>query len=140
LALVRCQWSVVIGRTIGDSLIHLQNGTVGIDEACSGIRGLKSTVMATLFIGYLTLKIRGLQAALFVAGIFLAIVGNVGRSLFLSLMANAHGMKSLDHYHDTAGWSILLFTASVVALLAWSLAKLESSLRTSRPDSIKPVS
>jgi exosortase/archaeosortase family protein len=139
-SVVRCQWSVVIGRTIGDSLIHLPNGTVGIDEACSGIRSLQSTVMATLFIGHLTLKRFKLQVALFVAGILLAIISNVGRSLFLSLMANAHGVKSLDHYHDTAGWSILAFTTCGVTILAWALSKLESSLRTPRPDSIKPVS
>jgi exosortase/archaeosortase family protein len=96
--------------------------------------------MAMLFIGHLTLKGRALQVMLFVAGILLAIIGNVGRSLFLSLMANAHGVKSLDRYHDTAGWSILLFTTCGVALLAWALAKLESSLRTPKPDSAKPVS
>jgi hypothetical protein len=61
-------------------------------------------------------------------------------ALPVPLMANAHGVKSLDHYHNTAGWSILLFTASVVALLAWALTKFESSLRTPRPDSVKPVS
>jgi hypothetical protein len=62
------------------------------------------------------------------------------RSLFLSLTANAHGVKSLDHYHDTAGWSILAFTTCTVALLAWALAKLESSLRTPRPHPVKPLS
>jgi exosortase/archaeosortase family protein len=125
---------------IGDSLIHLPNGTVRIDEACSGISSLQSTVMATLFIGHVTLRRLRLQVALFVAGILLAILGNVGRSLFLSLMANAHGVKSLDRYHCAAGWSILLFTGSGIALLAWALAKLESSLRPPRPDSAKSVS
>jgi exosortase/archaeosortase family protein len=96
--------------------------------------------MATLFIGHLTLKRLRLQVALFVAGILLAIIGKVGRSLFLNLMASAPGVKSLDRYHDTGGWSILAFTTSGVALLAWALAKLESSLRTPRLDSIKPVS
>jgi exosortase/archaeosortase family protein len=77
---------------------------------------------------------------LFAAGILLAIIGNIGRSLFPSLMANAHGLKSLDRYHDTAGWSILLFTTCTVALLAWALSKLESSLRTPTPASAKQVS
>jgi exosortase len=129
----------VAAQRVG-SLIHLPGGTVGIDEACSGIRSLQSTVMATLFIGHLTLRRFWLQAILFAAGILLAIVGNVGRSLFLSLMANAQGVSSLDRYHDTAGWSILLFTASGIALLAWALAKLESSLRPPKPDSAKSVS
>ena len=71
------------------SVIQLPNGTVGVDEACSGIRSLQSTVMATLFIGYLTLKIRLLQVALLMCGVGLAILGNLIRSLYLSLTANA---------------------------------------------------
>jgi exosortase len=107
------------------SVIQLPNGTVGVDEACSGIRSLQSTVMATLFIGYLTLKSRGLQIALFFCGIALAIIGNLIRSLYLSLTANAKGVEAIDKVHDSAGWSILIFTAAGVAFLAWIFAKCE---------------
>jgi exosortase len=107
------------------SVIQLPNGTVGVDEACSGIRSLQSTVMATLFIGYLTLKSRGLQIALFMSGVALAIFGNLIRSLYLSLTANAKGMQAIDKVHDTAGWSILIFTALGVALLSWLFTKCE---------------
>ena len=108
------------------SLIRLPNCTVGIDEACSGIRSLQSTVMATLFIGYLTLKHQGVRTVLFVLGIGLAILGNVGRSLFLSLTANAKGTAALEGVHDTAGWSVLAFTVAGVAILAWLLHKMET--------------
>jgi exosortase/archaeosortase family protein len=81
-----------------------------------------------------------LQGVLLTAGIALAIFGNLLHSLFLSLMANAHGVKSLDRYHDTAGWSILAFTTCGVVLLAWALAKFESFLRMPRPNSAKPMS
>ena len=113
------------------SLIHLPNGTVGVDEACSGIRSLQSTVMATLFIGYLTLKNRGLQVMLFISGILLAIFGNLLRSLFLSYTANAKGVAAIDTVHDAAGWSILLFTAFGVAILAWLFNKIEAKARLS---------
>jgi len=108
------------------SLIRLPKGTVGIDEACSGIRSLQSTIMATLFIGYLTLKFRSLQFALFASGIVLAFFGNVARSLYLSITANTHGLQAAEKVHDTAGWSILIFTAAGVAALAWTFSKLES--------------
>ena len=107
------------------SLIHLPNGTVGVDEACSGIRSLQSTLMATLFIGYLTLKNRALQIMLLISGVGLAIVGNLVRSLFLSYTANARGLQSVNEVHDAAGWSILAFTAVGVALLAWIFNQLE---------------
>ena len=111
------------------SVIRLPNGTVGVDEACSGIRSLQSTVMATLFIGYLTLKTRGLQVALFVCGVALAIFGNLIRSLYLSLTANAKGVQAIEKVHDSAGWSILIFTAVGVVILSWIFAKWEGWAR-----------
>jgi exosortase len=109
------------------SLIQLPNGTVGVNEACSGIRSLQSTVMATLFIAYLTLKSRLLQFVLFASGILLALFGNVVRSLYLSLTANAKGVEAIKE-HEGAGWSIFLFTAASVVVLAWLFGKLEKWL------------
>lgn len=110
------------------SLIQLPNGTIGVDEACSGIRSLQSTIMATLFIGYITLKRRGFQAALFISGIILAFFGNVIRSLYLSLTANQQGLDAVKKVHDSAGWSILVFTAGGVILLSWLFSKMEKWL------------
>ncbi len=110
------------------SLIHLPSGTVGVDEACSGIRSLQSTIMATIFIGYLTLRRLSLQALLFVCGIALAILGNLIRSLYLSLTANARGIESVAGVHDAAGWSILTFTAVGVFIISWFFKKLERQL------------
>ena len=110
------------------SLIHLPAGTVGVDEACSGIRSLQSTIMATLFIGYLTLNRFSLQALLFLCGISLAILGNLIRSLYLSLTANARGIESIAGVHDAAGWSILTFTAVGVIIISWFFKKLERQL------------
>jgi len=108
--------------------IRLPACVVGIDEACSGIRSLQSTVMATLFIGYLTLRKRSLQAALFGLGLLLAMGGNLLRSLFLSYTAHAKGPKAIESYHDAAGWSILAFTAAGVAAAAWWLGRWEKAL------------
>ena len=110
------------------SLIHLPNGTVGIDEACSGIRSLQSAVMATLFIGYLTLKRNSLRVVLLGAGIGLAVLGNIIRSLYLSYTANAKGIASVSAAHDAAGWSILAFTVAGVALFSWWFSRLEKKL------------
>jgi exosortase len=119
------------------SLIRLPNCTVGVDEACSGIRSLQSTLMATLFIGHLTLVRYGLRWMLVFAGVVLALLGNLVRSLFLSFTANAKGLHALEQMHDTAGWSILLFTAAGVALLAYLFSRIEKQLRAA-PAGIKP--
>ncbi len=107
------------------SLIRLPTCTVGVDEACSGIRSLQSTLMATLFIGYLALSKTRFRIVLVFVGVLLAMIGNLGRSLILSYTANAKGLQALESVHDTAGWSILAFTAVGVALLAWFFSKLE---------------
>ncbi len=110
------------------SLIHLPAGTVGVDEACSGIRSLQSTIMATIFIGYLTLNRFSLQVLLFGCGVALAILGNLIRSLYLSLTANARGIEAIAGVHDAAGWSILTFTAVGVLVLSWFFKKLERQM------------
>ena len=90
-------------------------------------------MMATLFVGYLTLKTRSLQVALLIGGISLAILGNLIRSLYLSLTANSKGLQAIDKVHDEAGWSILVFTAAGVIFLSWLLARLEKwAARTAR--------
>lgn len=110
------------------SLIHLPAGTVGIDEACSGIRSLQSTIMATVFIGYLTLRRVSWQLLLFASGVALAVLGNLIRSLYLSLTANAHGIEAIREVHDAAGWSILVFTTTGVILISWLLNRLQQRL------------
>ncbi|HPW80949.1 MAG TPA: exosortase/archaeosortase family protein [Verrucomicrobiota bacterium] len=112
------------------SLIHLPNGTVGIDEACSGVRSLQSTIMAAIFIGYVSLKRNSLRLILFGAGVILAIVGNIGRSLYLSLMAHWRGMDAIEKVHDAAGWSVLAFTAAGVVLLSWMISRAEKAVQT----------
>lgn len=107
------------------SLIHLPTGTVGVDEACSGVRSLQSTVMATLFIGYLCLKHWSMQLVLLVAGVVFTFVGNLVRAFFLSYVANAEGIEAVDKYHDGAGYSIMIFSIIGVAAIAWLIIKFE---------------
>src|SRR5580765_7977589 len=75
--------------------IRLPACVVGIDEACSGIRSLQSAVMATLFIGWLNLKRRGLRLALLGLGIVLAMGGNLLRAFLLSYTAHSKGAAAI---------------------------------------------
>jgi exosortase len=110
------------------NVIRLSNCVVGIDEACSGIRSLQSSIMAALFIGNLTLKRTGFQVFFCLGGVLLAITGNFFRSLYLALTAQHHGIEALKGVHDTAGWSILVFTAGGLVVLAWFMARWEKAL------------
>lgn len=118
-------------------LIQLPNCVVGVDEACSGIRSLQSSLMAALFVGDLTLRRGGGKALFLMAGIGLAMAGNFFRSLYLSLTAYREGPEALKAVHDSAGWSVLVFTAGGVILLAWALTRMEQ--RVNKPPSVAPA-
>jgi sugar transferase EpsL len=118
-------------RRLG-GLIQLPSGTIGVDEACSGIRSLQSSIMATLFIGHLTLRSNLLRGLLLVGGVAVAVFGNMLRSLFLSFIAYRHGVESIGRVHDSAGWSILAFTAIGVGLLAFFANSLHRKTSTGR--------
>lgn len=115
------------------SVIQLANGSVGVNEACSGIRSLQAMLMVTLILGMLELKNVSLRVLLIVLGVFWALFGNFLRSLFLSYIANAKGTEAVDTYHDAAGWSILIFTFAGVVLSAGLLSRLESVAIKSQP-------
>ena len=114
--------------SIQGNLVQLPTGVLGVDEACSGIRSLQSTVMATLFIGYLTLERFGFRTLLFVSGLLLAIIGNLIRVFSLSYSASIHGIEAVDAAHDVAGWSILMFTVVGVGVLSWVFGKMEAAM------------
>ena len=131
ITLVNVEVLALLGTpaSIQGNLVQLPTGVLGVDEACSGIRSLQSTVMATLFIGYLTLQWTSSRVFLFVGGILLAVLGNFIRVFSLSYSASRHGIEAVDAAHDFAGWSILTFTVVGVGLLAWLFGKIESSVQ-----------
>jgi len=110
-------------------VIQLPNTSVGVDEACSGVRSLQSSIMATLFIGDLTLRRTGWKVFFFIAGVTLAVVGNFGRSLYLSVTAYRGGPDALNAVHDSAGWSVLVFTAVGMCALGWVMTRIEKRLQ-----------
>jgi len=95
-------------------LITLPSGTLGVEEACSGIRSLQSTLMMALFLGELNLLSFSARSALLLAGILCALFTNIGRTFGLSAAAAWHGLQAAHEWHDTAG---LLALGAIVACL-----------------------
>ncbi len=121
------------------NVIRLPNCVVGVDEACSGVRSLQSSVMAGLFIGNLTFRRAGSQLAFLLAGVGLALAGNFLRSLILSITAHLHGIRALERLHDAAGWSIFLFTATGLGFLAWLINRFERRFENAGPSSMSDL-
>ena len=90
------------------NLIHIRDQTVGVSEACSGIRSLQATLMAALLLGELARLSWARRAALIGSGVALALVANVFRSSLLVWIAARHGAAALEQVHDFAGFSVLV--------------------------------
>jgi exosortase len=100
------------------NIIEISRGVVGVDEACSGVRSLQTTLLVCLFLGefyrFTWLK----RGWLLAGGILLAVVANIGRTLFLVWAVSAHGFDSMHAWHDAAGITVLV----VVMVGVWILA------------------
>ncbi|MBK5291387.1 MAG: exosortase/archaeosortase family protein [Acidobacteriia bacterium] len=102
------------------NLIEISTGMLGVDEACSGIRSLQSTLMAALFLGELYRLRWPIRLLLVGAGLTAAFLLNVCRTLLLTWQANAHGISAIDKWHDPAGFTIAIACFFVL----WALAVL----------------
>ena len=90
------------------NVISLRGQLVGVNEACSGIRSLQTTLMAGLFLGELSRFSAGRRLVLFCGGILIALLANVFRSSFLVWIAAQNGIAALERYHDATGLTVLL--------------------------------
>ena len=100
------------------NLIEISSGLVGVDEACSGVRSLQTTLMIALFLGELYRFNTWRRLALVSAGVLLSLPANVARTVFLVWVAARHGFEALHRAHDGAGMVVI---ATVIPVL-WGAA------------------
>ncbi|MBL9200172.1 MAG: exosortase/archaeosortase family protein, partial [Opitutaceae bacterium] len=101
------------------NVLVLPRGTVGVEDACAGIRSLTGCLFAGSFLAAMFLERLWKKIALVAAALVLAFVTNLGRSLFLTAWAWHHGPESIaGTVHDLAGYAVLGLTAlGLMALL-----------------------
>ena len=101
------------------NLILLPNGTtIGVEEACSGIRSLFSNIFAAGVLSVMFSLRRSATVLLFVFSIFSALVFNLLRSLILVITAATSGAQLPLLLHDSAGWSVFVVSFVVLYMLA----------------------
>jgi exosortase len=117
------------------NVIELPTGMLGVNEACSGIRSLQSTLMASIFLGGLyQLPMFG-RFALVIVGVGMAFVLNIVRTVFLSWQGAFHGIAATEKWHDSAGFAIL----GVVLVCLWLISQfLEKSAARARVQKVSP--
>lgn len=90
------------------NLIEVSAGLVGIDEACSGVRSLQSSLMLSLFLGEMNRWTRRRRMALLGASMLFVILANLVRTTFLVYVAAKRGIPQMQAVHDKAGVLIML--------------------------------
>ncbi|HXN34742.1 MAG TPA: exosortase/archaeosortase family protein [Opitutaceae bacterium] len=106
------------------NVIELARTSVGVSEACSGVRSLISCTVAGLFLSALLVRRPWHRALVIVLSPVIGLAMNFLRSLLLTLLANA-GVSIEGRWHDLTGASILAGTTLLVTALALWLHRRE---------------
>jgi exosortase len=104
------------------NILELASTSVGIEEACSGVRSLVSCIFAGLFFSASFVRRPWSRAVLIGLSAPLALVMNFLRSLTLTLLANS-GVDIAGTWHDLTGFAVLGLTAALLAGFALMLER-----------------
>lgn len=104
------------------NIIELANTSVGVEEACSGVRSLISCVFAGFFFAATLVHRAWARALIILLAAPLALVMNFVRSLVLTLLAN-RGVDISGTWHDATGFAVLGVTAAILGGLALLLER-----------------
>lgn len=95
------------------NVLLLPKGSVGVEDACSGIRSLTGCLFAGAFLAAVFLDRGWKKVALVAAALALAFVANLGRGLLLTIWAYRNGPAAIDGaVHDVAGYAVLGLTVA----------------------------
>lgn len=108
------------------NVIELATATVGVEEACSGIRSLVSCLFAGLFFSATLVRRPWARVVIVALAGPLAIGMNFIRSLTLTLLANG-GTDISGRWHDLTGLAVLGVTAASLAAIALLLERHSSA-------------
>jgi exosortase len=91
------------------NVIHLSRISLGVSEACSGIRSLISLLALAVAWAYLSLPGLAAGAALVIAAVPITIVANTSRIVITGLIAHWFGIQYAEgFFHSFSGWVVFL--------------------------------
>jgi exosortase len=121
------------------NLMRLPSGLVGVNEACSGVRSLQTSIMIGLLFGELKRLSLGQRIFLVIAGVAIALFANFLRVLFLVSMASrAHDVSIVNKWHDLAGYGILVLVFVGTMAIAWRLGRRGETTRLQDYETTRP--
>jgi exosortase len=99
------------------NVLHLSRITLGVTEACSGIRSLMTLVALGVAWAYLMLPKFWMRVVLVVSVLPITILANAGRIVMTALVGRWLGVEYAEgFFHFFSGW--LIFVLALLGLLA----------------------
>jgi exosortase/archaeosortase family protein len=112
-----------IPAQVEGNLIRVSTGLVGVNEACSGIRSLQTSLMIGLLFGELK-RFSVLRRLALVAGaVAIALFANFVRAVFLVTVAASKNISEVSRWHDIAGYTIIALVFVGTMGLAYLLGR-----------------
>jgi exosortase len=127
VANVAAETAMLLGipAQVEGNLIRVSTGLVGINEACSGIRSLQTSLMIGLLFGELKRLSISRRIALVAGAVAIALFANFLRAVFLVTIAAAKNISEVGRWHDIAGYTIIALVFVGTMGLAYLLGKSE---------------
>lgn len=89
------------------NIIEIGGQLIGVEEACSGIRSLQTSLMMSLFLGEFY-RIRAWNRVwLLLLSFLLSFLFNSRRTVVLTYIGATEGIDSLESWHDPLGYAVL---------------------------------
>ena len=114
-----------IPAQVEGNLIRVSTGLVGVNEACSGIRSLQTSLMIGLLFGELKRLSVLRRIALVVGAVIIAVFANFVRAVFLVTVAATKNISEVSRWHDVAGYTIVALVFLSTMGLAYLLGNRE---------------
>jgi exosortase len=127
VARVAAETAMLLGipAHIEGNLIHVSNGLIGVNEACSGIRSLQTSLMIGLLFGELKRLSISRRVVLVAGAVAIALFANFLRAMFLVRVAATKNILEVTRWHDIAGYTIVALVFVGTMGLAYLLGKFE---------------
>jgi exosortase len=122
------------------NLIRLTSGLVGVNEACSGVRSLQTSLMIGLLFGELKRLSIWRRVALVSSAVAIALFANFFRAILLVWLAATKNISEIGRWHDIAGYTIVGLVFLGTLILATLLGRKKGQGRAKIEDeNIKPA-
>jgi exosortase len=123
VAHVAAETAMLLGipAQVEGNLIRVSNGLVGVNEACSGVRSLQTSLMIGLLFGELKRLSVSRRFTLVAGAVAIALLANFLRAVFLVQVAATKSISDVGHWHDIAGYTIIALVFIGTMALAYLL-------------------